>query len=100
MAAESLPVQVACRVLGVSESGWYYEHCNRAPSKRSIRHAMLTDLISQIHVEPPTQRRIRRRQAFSQAAASRAPRRPTSSAVRPTLNTDEPKPAPAAPARL
>ncbi len=50
MAAENLPVQVACRVLGVSESG-YYEHLKRAPSERSIRHAMLTDLISQIHVE-------------------------------------------------
>ena len=50
MAAENLPVQVACRVLGVSESG-YYEHLTRAPSERSIRHSMLTDLIGQIHVE-------------------------------------------------
>ena len=50
MAAESLPVRVACRVLGVAESG-YYEHRTRAPSERSIRHAMLTDLISKIHVE-------------------------------------------------
>ena len=50
MAAKALPVQVACRVLGVSESG-YYEHRNRAPSQRSIRHALLTDLIRQIHVE-------------------------------------------------
>lgn len=50
MAAEKLPVQVACTVLGVSESG-YYEHRKRAPSERSIRHAMLTDLITQIHVE-------------------------------------------------
>jgi putative transposase len=50
MAAEKLPVQVACRVLGVSESG-YYEHRKRPPSERSIRHAMLTELITQIHVE-------------------------------------------------
>lgn len=50
MAAENLPVQVACKVLGASESG-FYEHLNRAPSERSIRHAMLTDLISQIHLE-------------------------------------------------
>ncbi len=50
MAADKLPGQVACRVLGVSESG-YYEHRTRAPSERSIRHAMLTDLITQIHVD-------------------------------------------------
>lgn len=50
MSAENHPVQVACRVLGVSESG-YYEHLNRVPAERSIRHTMLTDLITQIHVE-------------------------------------------------
>lgn len=50
MAAESMPVQIACKVLGVSESG-FYEHRKRSPSERSIRHAMLTDLITQIHVE-------------------------------------------------
>jgi len=50
MAAEGLAVQVACKVLGVSESG-FYEHRKRPPSERSIRHAMLTDLITQIHVE-------------------------------------------------
>ena len=50
MAAENLPVQVACRVLGVAESG-YYEHRKRRPSERSVRHAMLTELITQIHVE-------------------------------------------------
>ena len=50
MAAEGLPVQVACKVLGVAESG-FYEHRSRAPSERSIRHAMLTDLITQIHTE-------------------------------------------------
>lgn len=50
MAAEGMAVQVACKVLGVSESG-FYEHRKRPPSERSIRHAMLTDLITQIHVE-------------------------------------------------
>ena len=50
MAAENLPVQVACQILGVSESG-YYEHRKRTPSERSIRHAMLTELINQVHVE-------------------------------------------------
>lgn len=48
MAAENLPVQVACRTLAVSESG-FYEHRNRTPSERSIRHAMLTDLITEVH---------------------------------------------------
>ncbi|MBG6219113.1 transposase InsO family protein, partial [Arthrobacter sp. CAN_A6] len=50
IAAEDHPVQVACRVLGVSEAG-FYEHRNRPPSERGVRHAMLTDLIGQIHVE-------------------------------------------------
>ena len=50
MAAENLSVQAACRVLDASESG-YYEHLTRAPSERFVRHSMLTDLISQIHVE-------------------------------------------------
>lgn len=48
--AEGLPVQVACRVLAVSEAG-FYESRKRAPSERSIRHSMLTDLITQIHTE-------------------------------------------------
>jgi transposase InsO family protein len=50
IAAENLPVQVACRVLGVSEAG-FYESRKRAPSERSVRHAMLTDLIAQIHAD-------------------------------------------------
>jgi len=50
MAAEKLPVQVACRALAVSESG-FYEHRTRTPSERSIRHVMLTDLITKIHDE-------------------------------------------------
>ena len=48
MATEGLPVQLACRVLEVSESG-YYARRSRPPSSRSIRHAWLTDLIRQAH---------------------------------------------------
>ena len=36
--AENLPVQVACRVLGVAEPG-LYERRKRAPSERGVRHA-------------------------------------------------------------
>ena len=49
MAAEGLSVQVACRVLGVSESG-YYAWRKRDPSARAIRHAWLTDLIREVHL--------------------------------------------------
>jgi putative transposase len=48
MAAERLPVQVCCRVLAVSESG-FYAWRSRAPSARAIRHAWLTDAIRQVH---------------------------------------------------
>jgi putative transposase len=50
MAAEGLPVQVAVPVLVVSESG-YYEWRSRPPSQRAIRHAWLTDLIRQVHID-------------------------------------------------
>ena len=50
MVAEGLPAQLACRVLDVSESG-FYAWRSRAPSERAIRHAILTDLILQIHVD-------------------------------------------------
>jgi transposase InsO family protein len=50
MADEQLPVQMACRVLGVSESG-YHAWKSRPPSQRSIRHAWLTDLIVQVHAD-------------------------------------------------
>ena len=46
--SEGLPAQRACRVVGVSESG-YYAWRSRPPSARTIRHAWLTDLIRQIH---------------------------------------------------
>lgn len=48
MAAEDKPVQLACRVLGVSESG-YYAWKTRPPSSRAIRHAWLTDVIAGVH---------------------------------------------------
>jgi putative transposase len=48
MAEEKLPVQVCCRVLEVSESG-YYAWGSRPPSPRAIRHAWLTDLIREVH---------------------------------------------------
>jgi putative transposase len=50
MAAEALPVQVCCRVLEVSQSG-FYAWRSRAPSPRAIRHAWLTDAIHQIHAD-------------------------------------------------
>jgi hypothetical protein len=49
MAGEGLPVQLATRVLGVSESG-YYEFRGRGPSARDVRHVLLTDLIREVHV--------------------------------------------------
>jgi len=48
MAGEGIPVEVACRVLDVSTSG-YYAWRSRPPSARAIRHAWLTDLIVQVH---------------------------------------------------
>jgi putative transposase len=48
MAAEHIPVEVACRVLDVSVSG-YYAWRSRPPSERAIRHTWLTDLIVQVH---------------------------------------------------
>ena len=48
MAAEGIPVGVACRVLSVSVSG-YYDWRSRPPSARTIRHAWLTDLITEVH---------------------------------------------------
>lgn len=48
MAAERLPVQVACRLLAVTDSG-YYAWRSRAPSQRALRHAWLTDQIRAVH---------------------------------------------------
>lgn len=49
MADEGLPVEVACRVLDVSVSG-YYAWRARPPSQRAIRHAWLTDVIREVHL--------------------------------------------------
>jgi putative transposase len=48
MATEGLPIQVACRVLGVSESG-YYAWRKRPVSARAVRHVWLTDRIRAVH---------------------------------------------------
>jgi transposase InsO family protein len=49
MAAEKLAVQSACRILEVSESG-FYAWLSRPPSERAIRHAWLTDLVTEVHI--------------------------------------------------
>jgi transposase InsO family protein len=48
MADEGLPVEVACRVLAVSCSGFYAWRF-RPPSARAVRHAWLTDVIREVH---------------------------------------------------
>ena len=48
IASEGLPTQTACRVLAVSESGFYVWK-DRPPSTRAIRHVWLTDMIRQVH---------------------------------------------------
>jgi len=48
MADEGLAVEVACRVLGVSCSGFYAWRF-RPPSARAVRHAWLTDVIREVH---------------------------------------------------
>ena len=49
IASEGLPVEVACRVLDVSCSG-FYAWRDRPPSPRAVRHAWLTDVIREVHV--------------------------------------------------
>jgi transposase InsO family protein len=48
MATERLSIQIACRVLGVSESG-YYAWRKRPLSARAVRDAWLTDRIRAVH---------------------------------------------------
>jgi putative transposase len=48
LAAEGLSVSLCCRVLDVSESG-YYAWLNRPPSARSLRHVWLTERIHAVH---------------------------------------------------
>ena len=43
-------MKLACRVLAVSESGFYAQR-DRPPSVRAIRHAALTDLIGRVHLD-------------------------------------------------
>ncbi|WP_150462762.1 IS3 family transposase [Nesterenkonia ebinurensis] len=59
IAAQGLPVQVACRVLSVAESG-YYAQRHRAPSQRQIRHAWLTEVITEVHAASHGRYGIRR----------------------------------------
>ncbi len=48
IASEGLPVEVACRVLGVSCAGFYARRF-RPPSVRAVRHAWLSDVIREVH---------------------------------------------------
>jgi phage shock protein PspC (stress-responsive transcriptional regulator) len=48
MASHKLSVHLACRVLGVSESG-YYDWRTRPPSTRLVRHVWLTEQIQAVH---------------------------------------------------
>ena len=45
---EDLPVDVTCRVVGVSVSGFYVWR-KRTPSPRAVRHAMIGDVIREVH---------------------------------------------------
>jgi hypothetical protein len=49
MASHRLPIQMACRVLGAAESG-YYEWRGCSPSIRDLRHVWLTEAIRKVHV--------------------------------------------------
>ena len=46
--SEGLPAEVACRVVGVSVSG-FYTWRKRRPSPRAVRHAMLAEAIREVH---------------------------------------------------
>jgi putative transposase len=50
MVAEGHEASLCTRVLDVSRSG-YYMALSRPPSTRSIRHAWLTDVITQVHLQ-------------------------------------------------
>ncbi len=46
--SEGLPVEVVCRVVGVSVSGFYVWR-RRRPSARAVRHALVADVIREVH---------------------------------------------------
>ena len=46
----AFPVRTLCRVLGVSSSG-YHDWCERAPSRRQLDDAVLTERIRTIHAD-------------------------------------------------
>jgi len=48
--SEDLRIQVTCRVVGVSVSGFYIWR-RRKPSARAVRHAMAAEVIRQVHNE-------------------------------------------------
>jgi len=48
--SEGLPIEVVCRVAGVSVLGFYMWR-RRKPSARAVRHAMVADVIRQVHDE-------------------------------------------------
>jgi putative transposase len=48
--SEGLPIEVTCRVVGVSVSGFYMWR-KRKPSARAVRHAMVAEVIRQVHAE-------------------------------------------------
>ena len=48
--SEGLPIEVTCRVVGVSVSGFYMWR-NRKPSARAVRHAMVAEVIREVHAE-------------------------------------------------
>ena len=46
--SEGLPIEVTCRVVGVSVSGFYMWR-KRKPSSRAVRHAMVAEVIREVH---------------------------------------------------
>ncbi len=48
--SEGLPVEVICRVVGVSVSG-FCAWRKRKPSARSVRHALIADVVRVVHAE-------------------------------------------------
>lgn len=46
--SEGLPAEVACRVVGVSVSG-FYGWRRRKPSARAVRHVMVAEVIREVH---------------------------------------------------